>query len=154
MIRHRRFYTPINWFLTFAGIFSWPKRKKLQKRLALSVCEANLHILMNQEMEMYCFIISHSNAKSPLDLYQLEPWAWLGLKNSPLQKFFPLVLVSSQKKGQNWQLLIILFLGREIIRLPLRDEFCISKNMAVISCVCRTGPCFCFFDFLSFYAKL
>ena len=89
MIRHRRFYTPINWFLTFAGIFSWPKRKKLQKRLALSVCEANLHILMNQEMEMYCFIISHSNAKSPLDLYQLEPWAWLGLKYSPLQKFFP-----------------------------------------------------------------
>ena len=50
--------------------------------------------------------------------------------------------------------MIILFLGREILRLPLRVKFCISKNIAVISSEFRTGPCFYFFDFVRFYANL
>ena len=101
-----------------------------------------------------CIIIGYSNTKPPLNLRQLEPSPSLGLKNSPSRKFFPLFFTLLQKKNQGWQLLIILFLGREILRLSLRVKFCISKNIAVIPSECRTGPCVYFFDFVRFYANL
>ena len=68
--------------------------------------------------------------------------------------FLCLFLSQTRKKLRPQQFLTILFIGREIISQPHFCIFCILKNMALTPDVCRSGPCFYFFDFFHFYANL
>ena len=99
-------------------------------------------------------IQNNSNRYFPLHIGQLHPRARYAFEYWLLDAFSCSIWqLFNTKKWQNY-ILTILFLGRKIIRLPPRGKFCISKHMARTPGECTSGPCFYFFHFLFFYAKL
>ena len=90
----------------------------------------------------------------PLHTGQSHPQACLASEYWLLVAFTCSVLKLFNKKRDRIKFGKKLFLGRKIIRLPPRGEFCISKHMARTPGEWTSGPCFYFFHFVIFHAKL
>ena len=83
----------------------------------------------------------------------LDPHVSLMFQNWLPGGYFAQKFIKSEKDGCSWKVLKKLFHKRKKPNLPPRDEFCISKNMALTASEFRLRPCFSFFDFFSFYAN-